>query len=80
MFNRAIGQASVTTHKPDEGAPLLESQQGHDANDGISATANDEEKALLMDIGVWGPRLSKAKEFVADNRRLEGRIQELMMV
>lgn len=81
MFNRAIDRPSVKAHAlPDEKPQQAwESPQNADANNSnITATANvREKKALLMNIGVWGPRLPNAKEFVAENRRLERKVQEL---
>ena len=32
---------------------------------------------LLLSIGIWGPRLPERKDFVAQNRKLEKKVQEL---
>ena len=77
MFNRAVDRPSVTAHIPDEKPQPRGSQQRSDANSDIAATADVGEKALLMNIGVWGPRLPNPEEFVAENRRLERKVREL---
>lgn len=34
-------------------------------------------KEMLMNVGVWGPRLPNPDEFVAENRKLEHKVREL---
>lgn len=34
-------------------------------------------KEMLMNVGVWGPRLPKPDEFLAENRKLERKVREL---
>ena len=38
---------------------------------------SDSSRELLISIGIWGPRLPKPNDFVAENRRLEYKVHDL---
>ena len=77
MFNRAIGRPSATDLVPNGNPPCWNSCDKYHPSENVGAAANIAAKAILISIGVWGPRQSDVREFVAANRHLEQKVHEL---
>ena len=69
-MNPYASSAAVTAHIAD----------ANDENLSLSEKSNkeeQEEEKLMMNIGIWGPRLADPSDFVNQNRRLERQVHAL---